>query len=130
MSLIEWNMSLSVNNKEIDQQHQHLIHLLNQTHEAMKKGESARVLSKILQELLDYTITHFSAEEKLMKSVNYPNISSHQQEHKFFTDKVKNFYEDYQKGKVALSSKVLLFLSDWVRNHIEKTDKLYSSYLK
>ena len=67
MALMVWDNSFSVNVKEIDAQHQKLIALINDLHDAMKTGKAKDVLGKILSDLTDYTVYHFGNEERLSR---------------------------------------------------------------
>ena len=64
MALITWNEQYSVNVSEMDIQHQRLFELINQLHSAMLAGKGNETMDGILHGLKEYTITHFSAEEK------------------------------------------------------------------
>ncbi|MEK6737452.1 MAG: bacteriohemerythrin, partial [Planctomycetota bacterium] len=71
MALMTWNNGLSVNIKEIDVQHKKLIELINQLHGAMGEGKGKEVSGKILSDLIYYTVSHFTYEEKLFKQYGY-----------------------------------------------------------
>lgn len=79
MSLFAWNEKYSVNIQEIDDQHKRLIGLVSQLHGAMQQGKGKEVMDKILKELIQYTRTHFAAEERIMKVNGYPSTKSTKQ---------------------------------------------------
>lgn len=43
----------------------------------MKQGKGKKKIEKTLNFLVDYTVLHFSAEEKLMQQKNYPDYTNH-----------------------------------------------------
>lgn len=129
MSLLNWSEDLSVNINGVDAQHKKLINLINELHDAMKSGKGKDKMGLILNELVEYTKYHFSAEEFLMQQKNYPGFLQHKKEHDLFTQKVMEFYNKYTVGSLSLSLEVLQFLKDWIVNHIKGTDKQYSPYL-
>lgn len=45
-------------------------------------------------------------------------------------EKVVSFPEHFHQGKEDVSVELLDFLSDWLTNHIKKTDMAYSSFLR
>jgi len=45
--------------------------------------------------LVDYTVHHFSAEEKLMEKYNYAALVAHRAEHKALTAKVMEFKKEF-----------------------------------
>ncbi len=59
----------------------------------------------------------------------FPGLSKHKEEHEAFTKKVIEFEEKFLHGSVVLSQEIIIFLKDWLLNHIQVTDKNYSPYL-
>ena len=128
MALIRWNDSYSVGVEEFDSQHKKLVDLINELHDAMKKGKSKDVLLHILGELANYTKVHFTLEEKYMKKYNYPDLTSHHGIHVQFVEKVLDFKDSYSSGSRILSMEIMHFLKDWLLNHIKGTDKEYTKF--
>jgi hemerythrin len=86
-------------------------------------------VQKVVQELNDYTISHFAAEELLLERFGYPGLAEHREEHKRFVAKVNQFRDDLEQGGGTSSVAVLEFLKDWLARHIKQTDRKYSSHL-
>lgn len=128
MALIQWNESLSVNVAEIDHQHQVLIGMINELHEAMRLGKGKEVLGKIIQGMVNYTATHFKTEEKYFDLFGYPAAEAHKQEHATFIRKVSEFRDGFEAGKLGLSLEVMNFLSDWLQKHIKGSDQRYGPW--
>ena len=128
MALFEWTSTLTVNVAEIDKQHQKLIALINELHDAMAEGRGKEVLEKIIERLIAYAAEHFSTEENYFAKINYPGALGHKKEHSEFVKKVKEFQENFNKGQLALTLDVMHFLKDWLIKHIQGTDKKYSPY--
>ncbi|MDH7603918.1 MAG: bacteriohemerythrin [Melioribacter sp.] len=129
MALINWSDNLSVNIKGLDNQHKKLVSIINELHDAMKKGESSKVLTKILFEMAAYTKTHFKSEEELFDKYNYPDKIKHKKEHDMFVKKVDDFMTEYKSGKTNISFELMNFLTKWLTNHIQVSDKAYSGFL-
>jgi hemerythrin len=130
MPLINWTDELSVGVKDIDNQHKKLVDLINLLNDEMRTGNSKNVLEKIFNDLIEYTVKHFSFEENLMQRISYVNFISHKKGHDELAQKVKKFVEDFKTGKIMLSIEVRDFLKDWILNHIQKVDKLYCRAFK
>jgi len=128
MAIITWNDSLSVKVAEIDKQHQKLISIINELHDAMRLGKGKEILGKTVNGLIVYTATHFKLEEKYFAQFGYPDTDSHKKEHAAFVQKVSGFKDGFEKGKLTLTMDVMNFLSDWLKNHINGTDKKYSQF--
>lgn len=129
MALITWDQSYSVSVQKLDQQHQKLFSLINALHEAMKLRKGHTVIQDTLHELATYTVTHFRAEEELLRRTNYPGFAAHQAEHQKFVAKVNQFMEDLKAGRITISIAVLQFLKDWLTEHIQWTDRSYADHL-
>ncbi len=129
MALINWNDSLSVNIKEIDVQHQRLISIVNELHDAMKSGKSKEILGKIFIGLQQYVATHFATEEKYMSQFNYPDYNAHKIEHTKLTQKVVELQKKFENGDPVLTLELMNFLKNWLQQHIIGTDKKYGPFL-
>ena len=129
MPLVTWDKSYSVSVQKFDQQHQKLFDLLNKLYEAMKKGHGQEIVQYTVRELSTYTLTHFRAEEEVLRKTNYPGLAAHQAEHQKFVAQVSQFAEQLKAGKVTSSITVLTFLKDWLAKHIQQTDRSYAAYL-
>lgn len=129
MSFFTWNDSYTVNNPLIDDHHKKLIELIDELFTAMKERRANEVISKVLKELLDYTIYHFDAEQGLFEKSEYPKIDAHKKIHKDFIAKVEGWKNDFDSGKIFISIDMLDFLSSWLINHIKNIDKEMATYL-
>ncbi len=124
-----WKDEYSVGITHIDQDHKKLITLLNQFAIAYDYAMSETFEKEALDELVSYTKYHFEREEKLMSENDYPDFEAHKAQHQNMIDEVNSFVALYQeKGHDSLSE-IVDFLKAWLINHINGTDKKYSSYL-
>lgn len=129
MALINWNETYSVKVKEIDGQHKKLVDIINELHYKMKEGKGKEVIEKLLSELFDYTVFHFSFEEKLLNNHNYPDYKTHVKLHSDLVDQVKVFRKKVETVGALLSLELMNFLKKWLVEHILNSDKKYSSFL-
>ena len=125
MALIQWDDSLSVGIAEIDGQHQKLVNMINALNDAMRDGKGKEVLGKLVNALAAYATTHFGMEERYFDQFGYPDADAHKAEHRAFVQKVGDFKDGFEQGKLGLSVQIMTFLSDWLRSHIKQTDKKY-----
>ncbi len=131
MSKIEWDDSFSVNNAEIDGQHQKWITIHNNLHESIVNGsEHQKPGAEALKAMQDYAHYHFSFEEEYMDKINYPNLIEHHRIHKDFDNLIYTFYRDAQEGKFVLDTKIMKILKNWLLEHILKEDQKYALFLK
>ncbi|HQD27341.1 bacteriohemerythrin [Methanoculleus thermophilus] len=130
MAFMKWTDDLSVGVREIDDQHQKLVSLINDLHDAMRDKRGKDVLGKVLTDLAAYTEYHFSTEEKYMQKFGYAEFDAHRSEHQAFVAKVGEFKKGFDEGKLGLSIQVMSFLRDWVANHIKGSDKRYTDFFR
>ncbi|MFA7268007.1 MAG: bacteriohemerythrin [Sterolibacterium sp.] len=123
MAMMEWNNTLQVGHSVIDNDHRKLIGLINQLGDAMSAGQGREVCGSVLNELIDYTQTHFATEERLMSAHRYADESRHRAEHAKLVQDVQDFKRRYEAGTATLSVSLLHFLMEWLTHHILESDK-------
>ncbi|MGM0417702.1 MAG: bacteriohemerythrin [Thermodesulfobacteriota bacterium] len=128
--LMPWTSKLETSIEEIDLQHKELVSFINQLYKGMRMHKGSQELGKILSGLADYTVMHFGTEEKLFEKYAYPKFSEHKKSHEDLVKKVVEFQKDFNSGKATVTMDLMDFLSDWLKNHILKTDMAYVPYIK
>ena len=128
---IQWNSSLATGVAEIDNQHQELIKRINNLLEAMREGKGKETLEKIISFLDEYVIVHFGTEEEYMDQYNYPEYSTHKEEHQSFIVYFNNLKKELaSEGPTSvLVIQTQRKLSEWWENHIALLDKKLGEYL-
>ncbi len=128
MAFIEWNDDLSVNVEVFDAQHKKLVGLINHLHESMSLGKGKDVLGQVLNDLIEYTITHFADEEAALKKYGFHGYSIQLAEHHSLTAKVLDLQRKLSSGEAVLSIDIMKFLKEWLTHHILETDKQYGVF--
>ena len=126
---VEWKDEYSVGLESIDNQHKKLLNLINQLQTAVDFSTGEEFEREALDALVDYTKTHFTYEEGLMKDNGYPDYEPHKAQHEKMIKHVETVLSDYEKDQDTAMSNATAFLKDWLITHINGTDKLYSEYL-
>ena len=127
--LINWSPSYSVSVVPMDKEHQRLIDIINNLYAAMRSGRGKDAIGSILDELVDYTKTHFAHEERLMKESNYAGLDEQKRAHEALIRQVVEIQGKFKSG-TALSQEVLSFLKSWLVNHIQGMDKGYAAAMQ
>ena len=130
MTFFEWKDSYQTGIRKIDDQHRRLVDYLNELYDAMKAGKGKDALESVFKGLLDYTKTHFAAEEGMMKLYRYPDYQAHKDVHEKLTAHVQHLYRQFQAGSIASPIQITNFLKDWLNKHILGTDQKYAPFLK
>ncbi len=126
---LEWKDEYSVGIQSIDVQHKKLVNLINNLQTAVSHSTGAAFEQAALDELVDYTKTHFQYEESLMQETGYPDFEAHRAEHQKMIARVEEVIAEYQQDQDTAMQNALAFLKDWLIHHINGTDKEYSGFL-
>lgn len=125
MAYINFDDSLKVGVPFVDQQHQTLIDLMNQLDQAMRDGKGREVVNRTVANLLAYTKQHFAEEEWAMQKAGYVDLVPHKRQHDAFVARIQTFHNELKAGNKFVAVDVMAFLSEWLKRHIQGTDKRY-----
>lgn len=124
-----WCAEYSVGNSEIDAQHQKLLSITRDLHQAMTEGRGQPALGPILMELVRYTEDHFSFEEELLAASRYPALSSHQQSHRKLVQELRDLRLKSLDCKLTATLETMASLRCWLVEHIKGKDQAYARTL-
>lgn len=133
--MIYWIEEYSCFDLDIDAQHKKLIELLNSMEEIVELQDGYDHYDEIVSvfnELKNYTVYHFSYEEKLFEKHNYDPINTklHKLEHKSFINKVSEInFDDIDRDQIKSVKNILEFVEKWIDQHILSTDIKFGDYL-
>ena len=96
----------------------------------MKAGKTKQTLGETINELVNYTIVHFREEEIYFEKYGYSETKEHIEGHQKFIDEIAGFKKSFDANRITVSTKVMIFLRDWLYNHILKTDKKYMQFMQ
>lgn len=128
MALLVWQDDLNIGIDVIDHQHMRIVEMLNHLHVAQKSLERLAV-AEVIDELVDYTMSHFAFEEELMEEAGYPFCAAHKRVHEIFGKRVGEYRLRFQAGE-DVTEELRTMLSRWLFNHIRGDDKAYASQVK
>ncbi|MDT8385979.1 MAG: bacteriohemerythrin [Thiogranum sp.] len=127
---MEWKSEYDVGIGSIDRQHRKLVNLINQLQTAIDYSTGEEFEREALDELVNYTKTHFSYEEGLMETHEYPDFEPHKAQHLKMIREVEAVLTEYEENQEGAMQRALDFLKDWLINHINGTDQQYSGFLR
>lgn len=150
MAQLIWTDDLDTGVAEIDCQHRRIFDLINRVHRALSHGETAQSngvsqgrdgedmliaplfqdsnverseLGAAIDEVVDYTLTHFAFEEGLMEMVDYPFYAAHKKVHDAFRQRIVEYLSFFREGE-DVADELLGMLTNWLFNHIRCDDKV------
>lgn len=121
---IVWESRLDTGIEVIDNQHKRIVAYVNQLETARRSGDKAMVID-VIEQLVDYTQSHFSFEEAMMEQAGYQFLKPHQRVHEIFIRRVGEFTVRAAKGDDVVDE-LHSMLTKWLINHIANEDRDYS----
>lgn len=121
---------MSVGIETIDEQHKKLIAQINAVVDNMLLQTGPRAdLNSVMDELIDYTHTHFAFEEDLFAAHQYNEASDHVSHHERLRSGLISHIDKFRRSQLD-QARFLEFLKDWLIKHILETDMKYSAFLR
>lgn len=122
---IIWDNKLDTGIEVIDAQHKRIVAYINQL-EVAKETSDKVLAGEIIEQLVDYTLSHFGFEEAMMEDAGYKFLKPHQKVHELFVKRVTEFTVRAAKGE-DIARELHGMLTKWLINHIASEDHDYAS---
>lgn len=124
MDQFEWSVDYATGIPEIDSQHSHLFELTNRVLRGIANKNPELTLAEVLDELVQYTQSHFAFEEQCMRDAGYEHTEEHTRSHARLVGKIEDFADDLRSGKLTAQD-LAEFLKNWLTLHILREDMRY-----
>lgn len=128
MAKLEWTNALATGIEVIDNQHMRIVEMINQLDDAIA-GHDNTVVGEVIENLIDYTLSHFAFEESLMEDAGYEFLRAHKRVHELFVKRVSEYRMRFTAGE-DVAGELNGLLSRWLFNHIKSDDSAYVSAVK
>lgn len=133
MAKLIWTDQFNIGIDVIDQQHRRIAEYINQLDEAHSRALSQKVITDLINALVDYTISHFGFEESLQEEAGYPFFTAHKKVHDLFAKRVSEFQKRLANNE-NITEELSSLLVIWLTSHIKGDDADYAesvrTYLK
>jgi hemerythrin len=120
---ITWTDDLDTRIDVIDKQHRRIVDYINDLEVAHTSGDKESV-RRVLDDLIDYTMSHFAFEESLQEEAGYKYAKPHKKVHDLFIRRVNDYVERFKLGEDVTDS-LHQMLTSWLINHIKRDDADY-----
>lgn len=124
-TLVRWEESYRLGLDEIDDQHKMLFDIMNHLWKAIVRRAGAEEMASIINDLEQYTISHFTAEEAFMRSHGHSDFAQHKKQHDSFVARLREARLAAGQGR-TVDLELLHFLREWLVNHIMVKDRAYA----
>jgi hemerythrin-like metal-binding protein len=127
MEAFAWDQNFETGLETVDEQHHHLVEIVNQLSEQLVKAEpeTEGKLQYLFKQLADYANYHFAEEERLMRQVglDHRHVDAHVKHHHQFVEQVASMWRS--RGAMASPAEVVHgFLTAWLTFHILGEDQV------
>jgi hemerythrin len=129
MALIEWRDDFSVGVPDVDHEHQELIRLINELHDAMSNDNSDVTVMDFLGEIYAHVAAHFALEEKIMRERNYDQYSDHKADHETLLDELRDIMDDYEENAFFSDDIFANAVGSWFSDHFRNRDARLHKHL-
>jgi hemerythrin len=127
-----WSHYLAVGVSSIDDQNIELYNKFNALLTALDSGNVQQELKNVIKFLSDYVVTHLAMEDKVIDRYACPEAFVHKAEHSRFVADIAVFSQRLASAGAdkTLAIDVLKRLSDWLQNHVGRTDQDLRQFLR
>jgi hemerythrin len=128
MPRFHWTDDYKIGISAIDSQHARIVEYLNALDKVLA-GKDKASIEHVLEELIDYTRTHFVFEEDMLEQADFPSLAEHRQGHAHFIKNITEFQKRAAAGE-DIAQELLTMLQRWLVAHILNDDVEYAALVK
>lgn len=122
MSFLEWKKEFSVGVPSIDDEHHHMIDLINNVYTELQDNRDPKAIESFLGDVHSAISSHFALEERLMRETNFADYEAHKDDHEELLDQIRDLMDvvdtDANAGLEILEQQ----LSSWFGRHFMTFD--------
>lgn len=128
MAHLKWRKELDTGIDVIDGQHKQIVNYINKLDDA-RVTNNRLVIAKVIEDTVDYTVSHFGFEETLIEDADYEFTRPHKRVHELFIKRVSEYKQRFDEGD-DVADELHGLLSRWLFSHIQNDDAAYVSSVK
>ncbi len=125
---ITWTKDLNTGIELIDEQHRQIVDFINQL-ETVKETQRPDTVRQVVEECVQYTMSHFAFEEEIQEEAGYEYCRPHKKVHELFTRRVGEYRKRLDDGE-DVAVELHGMLANWLVNHIKHDDADYVPAVK
>lgn len=126
---IAWDKSYEVGDAVLDDQHRHIVDLLNALHNAAA-GEGLDTADVILHHVVRFLEHHFDTEEAVMQQIGFPEAAEHAAEHRRLLKQVGEAARSLEAEGQPSAERLGVTVWSWMHEHTSTWDQKYSTMLR
>lgn len=127
---IQWLKEYNTGIEVIDEQHKRIVEYINVLETVLDNPHYERFhVYDVLNDIIDYTQSHFAFEESLQEQAGYQFFIPHKRVHDLFIRKIESYRERFNAGE-SIEHELHQLLCKWLINHIRHDDADYVRAVK
>ncbi len=130
MLVSTWDQSYETGNELIDNQHREVIALLDELRDV--DGAEDSDVRRVLDRIMDFTLFHFLAEERLMEEVGYPDSAAREmlEHHRSFKEYARLRVLEFRTVPSFSVLPLHDFMKEFLELHEFGQDKLLADWIR
>jgi len=130
MAKFTWSSDLETGDQNVDYQHKKIVNYINLLETTLKTKEAPQSLLKnIIFGIIDYAEFHFTDEEVILTTIDYPHLQMHQKAHTDFVEQIQKLKSRFENNE-DIRRDLHLLLTEWFKSHINQEDKRAFAFIK
>ena len=122
---VAWVSEFDTGIAEIDEQHENILHYINQL--AACKNKAA--VCGVLEDLIEYTTLHFKFERCVLQRTGLKFAALYKFDHEKFIEHLTSFVQRHHQGE-DITDELYMMLSTWLINHLKRDHAAYRTLLQ
>jgi len=130
MSIYDWKDEYSIGIPFIDGQHKKIIDLIEELIESIRDSRDDYIIGDVLNDLTEYSKSHFGVEERLLKKYDYFEEPEHEARHREFAERVNELKSVHGAHYRDIPKETLNLLKSWFFEHELTMDASYIAFFR
>jgi len=127
---LSWHEEYCTGIQVIDKEHRELFFAAKNLYHALFGPKCTESPIAMFALLVKTTKMHFTSEEGLMRSYDYPGLKEHKAKHQDLLNILDNFEKSFNTWQLASKKEVSIYIKDHVMTHILTDDRKLGTFLK
>jgi len=127
MKHFEWRDEYLVGIAVVDFQHRRIFDCIISILSGPTDDDRLRPEAEVIK-LLGLLHEHFTLEEDMMRTLGYPELEKHMEEHRRFNADVHDLAQRSLRRKSGVSREAISVLHKWLTEHIMGSDRDYAAF--
>jgi hemerythrin len=128
VSNLIWTSNFNTGIDVVDNQHKRIVDMINLLRAARRRGNT-EAIGAVIDDLIDYTMSHFAFEEAMMEDAGYALAHAHKRVHDLLVRHVNECRRRFRDGE-DITDELNGLLSRWLFDHILHHDAAYADPVK